>query len=201
MQILLIRHGQSEADILDVHEGRADFPLTELGREQARKMAAWVKEMYKPERILASTLKRAHEVAEILQKEVGCELELWPELMEMNNGERAGLPMEEGFRLYPHPEHHHVKLAGGESMLEFRLRIEAVVSRLMSEMKPGQRVAVVAHGGTISKMIQSFLGMPAKSDTYFHTDDTGVHLFEWNEHGPKVAFLNSTVHLAGKGEA
>lgn len=29
MQILLIRHGESEADILNVHEGRADFELTE----------------------------------------------------------------------------------------------------------------------------------------------------------------------------
>lgn len=28
MQILLIRHGESEADILHVHEGRADFELT-----------------------------------------------------------------------------------------------------------------------------------------------------------------------------
>ncbi len=26
MILLIIRHGQSEADLLDVHEGRADFP-------------------------------------------------------------------------------------------------------------------------------------------------------------------------------
>ena len=31
MKLLIIRHGQSEADLLDVHEGRADFPLTALG--------------------------------------------------------------------------------------------------------------------------------------------------------------------------
>ena len=37
MQILLIRHGESEADILNVHEGRADFELTEKGREQVQK--------------------------------------------------------------------------------------------------------------------------------------------------------------------
>jgi 2,3-bisphosphoglycerate-dependent phosphoglycerate mutase len=28
MQILLIRHGESIADLLDVHEGQVDFPLT-----------------------------------------------------------------------------------------------------------------------------------------------------------------------------
>jgi broad specificity phosphatase PhoE len=32
MNLLIIRHGQSEADILEVMEGRADFNLTELGR-------------------------------------------------------------------------------------------------------------------------------------------------------------------------
>jgi 2,3-bisphosphoglycerate-dependent phosphoglycerate mutase len=39
MEILLIRHGESEADILNVHEGRADFPSTELGQKQAMAMA------------------------------------------------------------------------------------------------------------------------------------------------------------------
>jgi len=29
MKILIIRHGESEADILKVHEGRSNFSLTE----------------------------------------------------------------------------------------------------------------------------------------------------------------------------
>ena len=36
MKLLVIRHGESEADLLDVHEGRADFSLTERGLRQAR---------------------------------------------------------------------------------------------------------------------------------------------------------------------
>jgi len=44
MRVLIIRHGESEADLLDVHEGRADFELTNLGREQAERMAVWVKD-------------------------------------------------------------------------------------------------------------------------------------------------------------
>jgi bisphosphoglycerate-dependent phosphoglycerate mutase len=59
MQILLIRHGQSEADILDVHEGRADFLLTSEGRKQASLMAQRVLQEFPPEFIWASTLKRA----------------------------------------------------------------------------------------------------------------------------------------------
>lgn len=33
MRIVVIRLGESEADILNVHEGRADFNLTEKGHE------------------------------------------------------------------------------------------------------------------------------------------------------------------------
>ena len=36
MQILLIRHGESEADILHVHEGRADFELTDKGDNKCK---------------------------------------------------------------------------------------------------------------------------------------------------------------------
>lgn len=42
MRLLMIRHGQSEADILKVHEGRANFSLTQLGMAQAEIMAEYV---------------------------------------------------------------------------------------------------------------------------------------------------------------
>jgi 2,3-bisphosphoglycerate-dependent phosphoglycerate mutase len=99
MQILLIRHGQSEADLLDVHEGRADFPLTSLGIEQAKKMAARVKEEFPPEMIWASTLKRASETASILANTLGCPIKYLPELQEHNNGDLAGQPLTEYHRL------------------------------------------------------------------------------------------------------
>lgn len=66
MRILVIRHGQSEADILNVHEGRAGFPLTDEGRTQARATARFLHRHYAIEKIYASPLKRAAETAQIL---------------------------------------------------------------------------------------------------------------------------------------
>lgn len=54
MKILLIRHGESEADLLKVHEGRADYPLTLKGIEQAQLMANRVKAAYTIDKIWAS---------------------------------------------------------------------------------------------------------------------------------------------------
>ena len=56
MEILLIRHGESEADILGVHEGRADFPLTEVGKSQAIKMADYVTDNFPPDMIISRPL-------------------------------------------------------------------------------------------------------------------------------------------------
>ena len=59
MKLLIIRHGESEADILNVHEGRADFNLTDKGHSQAQAMADYVSRNYSIDKIYASPLKRA----------------------------------------------------------------------------------------------------------------------------------------------
>jgi 2,3-bisphosphoglycerate-dependent phosphoglycerate mutase len=96
MEILLIRHGESEGDILQVHEGRADLLLTDRGRRQAREMAKVVKEKYMPELIWSSTLKRARETAEILDSETGIAVIEEDGIREFNNGVLAGLPYVRG---------------------------------------------------------------------------------------------------------
>ena len=54
MTLLVIRHGESEADILNVHEGRADFDLTERGLKQVRAMAEYVSKNYSVSKIYCS---------------------------------------------------------------------------------------------------------------------------------------------------
>ncbi|MFS0554215.1 histidine phosphatase family protein [Brevibacillus sp. 179-C9.3 HS] len=194
MQILLIRHGQSEADILNVHEGKADFPLTEEGREQARRMAARVLEQFPPDFIWASTLKRASETASILAEKVGCPVQYIPELQEHNNGELAGKPLEEvpfPWGILPHE-----KLGGdGESKIEFRARGEQIYSAIRHLSASYNRIAIVSHGGMITRIIESFLQLPVLHDIYFATGDTGIHLLEYNDLGRLIRFTNSTTHL------
>jgi bisphosphoglycerate-dependent phosphoglycerate mutase len=38
MRLLLIRHGESEGDVMKIHEGRADLQLTEKGKASAAKI-------------------------------------------------------------------------------------------------------------------------------------------------------------------
>ena len=199
MEILLIRHGESEGDILQVHEGRADLLLTDRGRLQAREMAKVVKEKYMPEVIWASTLKRARETAEILSQETGLEVIEDDDLREYNNGVLAGLPYAEAKVRYPEPEggrKPHERIEDGESELEFRFRAETVFSKILTESEGRKRVAIVSHGGMIANLLKSFLNLPAGSNTYFLTGDTGFHLLKVNGNSRAVMFMNECGHLA-----
>lgn len=63
MILLLIRHGESEADLLNVHEVRADFELTQRGHEQAKKLAEFLAKHYHISKLYSSPLKRAKQTA------------------------------------------------------------------------------------------------------------------------------------------
>lgn len=193
MQILLIRHGESEADILKVHEGRADFELTDRGRKQVRVMAEKVKKEFPPEIIYASTLKRAVETAKVLSDVTGSPLQYEEELMEYNNGVQAGLDFEEA-KKYPKPVYLHDRYEEGESHIEFRMRIETIFSKILATSKHN-RIAIVAHGGVINCLLRSFFHMPISQNFYFLNGDTGISLLEIRESSKVVHFLNNTSHL------
>ncbi|MBE4907465.1 histidine phosphatase family protein [Bacillus luteolus] len=198
MDIVIIRHGQSEADLLGVHEGRADFSLTDLGREQAALMAEKVTKRFSPNKIWASPLKRAHETASILSQKCGVPLLLEDDLMEYNNGVLAGLPREVAAQKYPLPPGGrlpHEAIEAGESVLDFRLRVERVFSKIIAESGNAPRIAIVAHGGTISNILKSFLKLPPITEYGFSTGDTGIHYLRITDNNRLILWLNNTEHL------
>ena len=199
MKLLVIRHGQSEADILGVHEGRADFELTELGFRQAEAAAQRIAQEYTVNRIYSSTLRRARQTAECLARSTGLPVCEEPDLMEFNNGLLAGLSREEADARYPWVRDLpvHASLYGQESALEFKFRAERVLSRIISENDANSTVAVFTHGGTINRLYQAFLGLPVNTDILWPTGDTGIHEWHVLPGARRIRFANNTAHLAG----
>jgi 2,3-bisphosphoglycerate-dependent phosphoglycerate mutase len=198
MELLVIRHGQSEADILRRHEGRADYELTDLGIRQAELLAEWVSNNYRPDYIISSTLKRAAKTAEILSKKVGVSVEYNGDLMEFNNGLLAGLTFEEASLKYPSPEvgkKPHESYYEQESMIEFRARAEAVFSKIIHSYPQDKRIAIVSHGGMINMLFRSFMSLPMNTEYGIHNGDTAVHLWVINGGKRYISFMNSKEHL------
>lgn len=182
MRLLVIRHGESEADILNVHEGRADFELTDRGHRQAEAMSKYIKENYQVNKIYFSTLKRAAQTAKHLAAETSSPL--YPEkmLMEFNNGLLAGLDRQTANEKYPRVSVPvHSSLYEQESVLMFRYRADFMLSKILSENDSDSTVAVVTHGGMINQLYRAFFRLPVDAEVFFYTGDTGIH--EWLSDG------------------
>ena len=95
--VLMVRHGESEWNALGKWQGRADIALTEAGREQARAAADYVRTTALPvTRVLASTLRRAHETAEIIAERLGLAAVMTDQrLVETDVGPWEGLRADE----------------------------------------------------------------------------------------------------------
>lgn len=199
MRILVIRHGKSEADLLDAHEGRADFELTKRGHRQAEAMADYVKDNYTVSAIYCSPLKRAYQTAEHLSAKTGIKLTSDEMLMEFNNGLIAGLERAVARERYPQIENLplHASVYEQESALEFRFRADFMLSKIISETAEGATVAIVTHGGMVNQLYRSFLRLPVDCDLFFSTGDTGIHEWYVSKGQRRIVKANQTSHTLG----
>ena len=199
MKLLVIRHGESEADLLDVHEGRADFALTERGHRQAEAMANYVADNYDISKIYASTLTRAKQTAQHLSDKTGISIVFDENLMEFNNGLLAGLPRAVVREKYPEVPDLPIDKAvyGQESQVEFRQRAENALSRIMNEAENDETIAVVSHGGMINQLYRSFFNMPVDCVYFFNTADTGIHIWSLTDRERRVIKANYDEHTKG----
>lgn len=199
MKILVIRHGESEADLLDVHEGRADFALTERGHKQAEAMAKYVSDNYDISKIYASTLTRAKQTAQHLSDKIGVPVIFDENLMEFNNGLLAGLPRAVVREKYPEIPDLPIDKAvyGQESQVQFRQRAEKALARILEEAEQDETIAVVSHGGMINQLYRSFFNMPVDCIYFFNTADTGIHIWSLSDKERRVVKANFDEHTKG----
>ena len=178
IHITLMRHGRSRADDEGVHEGRYDSPLTETGISQAQTRAEeFLRREFKFDKIIASTLIRAQETANIIGKALNTPVETDPNWMEFNNGPLAGLPFDVAEERFPTPQFRnpYEPFHGtGESDLEFHRRGSQAIENIVR--RGAGTYLVVAHGGILNAALRTVLGAPPftwKQGSVFAFGDTG----------------------------
>jgi 2,3-bisphosphoglycerate-dependent phosphoglycerate mutase len=199
--LTLLRHGRSKADDENVHEGRYDSPLTEVGKSQAHLLAArWRREEVWFDKIVSSPLRRAAETATIIGAALRMKPEMHDDLMERDNGTVAGMSLEEVDRLYPESEPvspYAPWFGSGESEAEFHRRAGSVLEWLVRlEL---QSVLVVAHGGILNAVLRNAVGapLPTSGGPYFRFGDTAFAQIEFDaqRHQWSVMRINDTRHV------
>jgi 2,3-bisphosphoglycerate-dependent phosphoglycerate mutase len=198
MELLIIRHGESEADLLKVLEGRADFSLTQRGHLQAYGLGLWLKEHADFNVILSSSLKRAKETTAYISKAFKMKANYLDQLMEWDNGLLAGLSIEEANRRFPLKDgmrKPYDTSADTESLIAFRARAEHFVSKLLDDYPEDAKICIVSHGGMITMILRSLLKLPMDTKIGFGFSDTSICHVKISQGACQLLYVNRQEHL------
>ena len=160
-KIVFLRHAESTGNAEGYFQGQGDFPLTDLGNEQAHALAArWQEEKRKFDYVIASPLSRTRETAEIIADALNLPIEYDPIWMERHNGEVTGLKHEEGRKLLPQPHFknpYQVFAGNGEGDWGLFLRAGQALQSLL--MQPPGRYLIVSHGAMLNFTMKAIVGV------------------------------------------
>lgn len=152
--LIVVRHGETSANLDGVWHGSTDTPLTERGRAQALRVAAFVAEAYPDATaVYSSDLQRARLTAAPIGRALGLEPLLDVELREYDLGSWEGKTYRELHEV--HRLWHHMRddpdfaPHGGESPSRVARRFTGALRRIAAGHGE-RRVVVVAHGGALS---------------------------------------------------
>lgn len=149
--LILVRHGESEANRDRCFSVSEDVPLTELGRRQARELALRIGERFTPSRLLSSEFLRARQTAEIVGLSLGLSVEVVEGIHERDFGCLRGFPYDRAGELTERdPAYDSAKEwlwapEGGESCEDVRQRVMIALSG-MPLRYPDEEVVIVCHG-------------------------------------------------------
>lgn len=199
MNIFLLRHGQKKDD----NKNRESLELTELGFRQADLLGKRMKR-YSIERIYSSAMKRAVQTAEGMNRHIGTEIVVRPELREIHMGacENNGWGyLEEQYPDFLREHKKHEKdlpyPPDGECGQDVWLRAKKVMDEIVDSGL--ENVAVVAHGGTIRALICGVLNIPQTTRFYFGAppENCSISLIKYNRDEGKYYLhrFNDTAHL------
>ena len=186
MKLYLIRHGESVGNQKRLLFGRSDYPLTELGREQAAQVRDKMAE--NPVSVCySSPLMRARETAEICFAGRGVDILPLPEVMEQDMGryENMDFPTMEA----EHPEVMDAVMhgwygflpEGGESFAQVCLRATAGLDAVL---RCGEDAAIVAHNGPLAAIVTHLLGVPQERFDLFYNRHCCYSAFELDPSRP-----------------
>lgn len=171
--IYMVRHGETilTPDRKFSGVGKLNPPLTEEGRQQARKVAAEIAKI-KPDVLISSPLQRTRDTAEEIAKATGLKPiydEAW---YECSFGQWDGLSVDEVKLKWPSEYTSWISSSaftppGGESYDDLAARIEPAFDAL-AEKYPAQKVVVVTHNGVIKQLAS--LVLEGNPNSLFHID-------------------------------
>jgi broad specificity phosphatase PhoE len=161
VEIVLVRHGETEWSRDLRHTGRTDIPLTDTGREEARMLRAPLS-VWSFARVYTSSLSRAQETCRLAGLDDGAEVT--DALLEWDYGEYEGITTKEIRTKRPGWFLWRDGCPGGETSDDVGARVDP----LIAELKDAEGdVALFAHGHLLRVLAARWLGLPPQDGRLF----------------------------------
>ncbi len=202
MDLILVRHGETEWNRVGRCQGFSDVELNKNGREQINELAKSLKDK-SISAVYSSDLIRALDTAKAIANYHNLGVEVDPDLREMNQGDLEGLTFVEIRERYAslltnwvgNPEA--VKLPGGESLKELQDRAWRAVERIYIKHQD-QTVVAVSHNLTIITLLCRFKGIGLEEFRSFKLKAASKNVILFRNGHFNVNVLNDVTHLSAE---
>ena len=197
MQIVLVRHGETEWSLSGQHTSRTDLALTEKGRERAELLGPALAE-WNFGVVLTSPLRRARETCQIAG--FAGRAEICEDLREWDYGEYEGLTTPQIWEHTPDWNLWRDGCPGGEQPGEVGARADRAIERLRAGAGDGDALAF-AHGHIFRVLTARWLQMEPAGGARF-TLSAGAICALGDERGTEVVQLwnfEARMALSGRG--
>jgi 2,3-bisphosphoglycerate-dependent phosphoglycerate mutase len=199
MELLLIRHALPVRR--ELTEGRADPELADIGRQQAAHLATYLADE-RIDALYASPMLRARQTAMPVGESQHLELVVEDGVAEYDRDANWYVPVEE-LKAAGDPRWQEILDGTWHTSLdidpfEFRDKAYGSIERIVAA-HPGQKVAIVCHGGVINAYFSRILDLDDPSG-FFYPNYTSIHRVMAARSGERsILTLNETAHLRGTG--
>jgi glucosyl-3-phosphoglycerate phosphatase len=204
-RLVLVRHGITDWNREGRWQGQLDPPLSDTGRQEAGLVAERIArdDLLRPARIVASSLARARETAEVIGEVVGIRAEPEVRLMEIGAGEWEGRTHDEleatdgeRYRTWrSSPES--TRPPGGEPIDEATARVRTLLGELDAAV--AWPILLVSHGGTLRIMARLLFGLGDDRGPDLDVDNASISAATRDGAAPwRLERWNDVLHLLGR---
>jgi len=182
--LLLARHGETEWSIDRRHTGRTDLPLTERGRERARRLALPLKDRTF-DLVLTSPLRRAVETCELAG--LGAAAQVRDDLREWDYGDYEGITTAQIRERRPGWNLWRDGCPNGETAAYVGARAD----RLLAEVRDaGGDVAAFGHGHMLRVLTARWVGLLPEQGGLFALDTGSLSVLGHEHDSPVIERWN-----------
>jgi len=200
LQLILVRHGETDFNRADVFRGRVDLPLNERGRMQARAAADYLA-ADSLEAFYSSPMQRAMETAAAIALPYGSEASALEYFIDVDYGQWSGKSIDEIRATWPQEfsiwadDPDETTFPDGEAVRAVRARLEEGLEWLASEIDG--RGLLVGHKLINRIILCIVLGLPTTGIWRLEQSNGAINIIDRGEQGWVLRRLNDTSHLRG----